>query len=58
MTHERRPGDAIAEDLVRRALTRGVPHDDLARRFDVSPPAMAWRLYNLGVVDDPPVPTA
>jgi hypothetical protein len=44
----------MPEDLVRRTLARGVPRADLARRFDVSPPAMAWRLYNLGVVADPP----
>jgi hypothetical protein len=48
----------MPEDLIRRALARRVPHDDLARRFDVSPPAMAWRLYNLGVVADPPAAPA
>jgi hypothetical protein len=44
----------MPEDLLHRALDRGVPLDDLPRRFAVSPPAMAWRLYNLGIADDPP----
>ena len=44
----------MPEPMVRRAVAEGVREDDLEALFGVSRPAMAWRLYNLGVVDHPP----
>jgi hypothetical protein len=44
----------MPEDAVRRAVAGGAAPADLEALFGVSPPAMAWRLYNLGIVDRPP----
>ena len=46
----------MPEDAVRRAVARGAAATDLEALFGVSPPAMAWRLYNLGIIDRPPPP--
>ena len=40
--------------LLRAAVAAGTALDALAAGFGVSPPAMAWRLYNLGIADDAP----
>lgn len=40
--------------LVRVAVADGVWGAELEDLFGVSPPAMAWRLYNLGISSSPP----
>jgi len=37
------------------AVGRAAPAPELAERFGVSPIAFAWRLFNLGLADAPPV---
>lgn len=46
----------MPEVVVRSAWDPGVGVAGLRALFGVSEPAMAWRLYNLGLVDDPPLP--
>lgn len=40
-------------DAVRDAVASGGDAEAMAARFDVSPEAMGWRLYNLGLGDRP-----
>ena len=44
----------MPEDQVRLAATRGAEPAELEALFGVSEPAMAWRLFNLGIVATPP----
>jgi hypothetical protein len=44
----------MPEAPLRRAVAEGAGAPELERLFAVSPPAMAWRLYNLGIADGPP----
>jgi predicted transcriptional regulator len=45
-------------DLMRAAVARGETDPDvLGDRFEVSPVAAAWRLFNLGLCDQPPAVT-
>jgi len=44
----------MPEALVRGAVAEGAGPGELERRFGVSPPAMGWRLYNLGITARPP----
>lgn len=46
----------MPEGDVRAMWVAGTATDALAGAFGVSPPAMGWRLYNLGLVDRPPPP--
>ncbi len=46
----------MPEDAVRAMFASGTAVDALGTAFGVSPPAMGWRLYNLGLVDRPPPP--
>lgn len=46
----------MPEDAVRAAVTRGADPAAMEVLFGVSAPAMAWRLYNLGLSDRPPLP--
>jgi len=46
----------MPEGDVRAMWAAGTAADALAAAFGVSPPAMGWRLYNLGLVDRPPPP--
>jgi hypothetical protein len=46
----------MPEDAVRAAWDAGVDAVGLRALLGVSEPAMAWRLYNLGLVADPPAP--
>lgn len=41
-------------ELVHAAVADGVHGAELEALFGVSPPAMAWRLYNLGIASSPP----
>jgi Zn-dependent peptidase ImmA (M78 family) len=44
----------MPEEAVRAAHEEGLAVAEIARRFGVSPPALQWRLYNLGLVDEVP----
>jgi len=44
----------MPERMVRDAVAEGAGGAELERLFGVSPPAMAWRLYNLGIAETPP----
>jgi hypothetical protein len=44
----------MPEPLVRRAVADGAAGPELETLFGVSQPAMAWRLYNLGIASSPP----
>jgi Zn-dependent peptidase ImmA (M78 family) len=44
----------MPELQVRRAFGASTAIDDLAARFDVSTIAMQWRLFNFGLVAEPP----
>jgi Zn-dependent peptidase ImmA (M78 family) len=49
----------MPETLVRAAVAAGdVSSVQIADRFEVSEPAAAWRLFNLGLRDDPPAASA
>ena len=52
------PEPAVRAVWAEAAVPGGDPAVALASRFDVSPLAMAWRLYNLGLVPDQPPPYA
>lgn len=48
----------MPDELMRAAVARGVTGPDaLGDRFEVSPLAAAWRLFNLGLSEQPPVAT-
>jgi hypothetical protein len=47
----------MPEEHVRRAAAGGATPGELEALFGVSPPAMAWRLYNLGISAMPPSAT-
>ena len=44
----------MPEPMVRPAVAEGAAAPELEALFGVSRPAMAWRLYNLGIADRPP----
>ena len=44
----------MPEPMVRRAMAEGAAGSELEALFGVSEPAMAWRLYNLGIASSPP----
>lgn len=44
----------MPEGAVRREATRGTPAGRMESLFGVSAPAMAWRLFNLGITATPP----